>query len=99
MQIHPSDNVEVRDDGQKYALVAIAKGENVIKYGFPIGHAKCDITVGEQISPKNLSSNLAGLGEWIYSPYTPAEKEARTQLGELSRELEQEEARGGAPFH
>ena len=39
MRIHPSDNVEVRDDGQKYALTLIKAGENVIKYGFPIGHA------------------------------------------------------------
>lgn len=68
MRIHPSDNVEVRADGQKYALVMIQKGENVIKYGFPIGHATADIAVGEQVSPKNLRSNLQGRGEWIYEP-------------------------------
>ena len=51
MQIHPSDSVEIRSDGQKYALQPIAAGENVIKYGFPIGHAKRDIAVGEKIDP------------------------------------------------
>ena len=61
MQIHFSDNVEVRDDGQKYALIEIKSGENVIKYGFPIGHAKRDIKIGEKVSPENLASNLAGL--------------------------------------
>ena len=68
MQIHPSDNVEVRGDGQKYALTAIAAGEQVIKYGFPIGTAKADIAVGEQVSPKNLRSNLSGMGDWYYDP-------------------------------
>lgn len=29
--------------GHKFALRAIAKGENVIKYGLPIGHALADI--------------------------------------------------------
>ncbi|MBQ8248864.1 MAG: UxaA family hydrolase [Clostridia bacterium] len=68
MQIHPSDNVEVRADGQKYALAVIAKGENVIKYGFPIGHATKDIAVGEKVSPQNLASNLSGEGDWTYTP-------------------------------
>ena len=70
MQIHPLDNVEVRENGHKYALCNIASGENVIKYGFPIGHAKSDITKGEMVSPENLGSNLSGLTEWDYSPYS-----------------------------
>lgn len=40
MTIHPADNVAVNlETGHKEALVPIAEGENVIKYGFPIGHA------------------------------------------------------------
>lgn len=66
MQIHPLDNVEVRSDGQKYALTDINAGENVIKYGFPIGSAKSEIKKGERVSPKNLRSNLSGLGDWSY---------------------------------
>ena len=73
MRIHPSDNVEVRADGQKYALCEIKSGENVIKYGFPIGHATKDIEVGEQVSPKNLRSNLSGKGDWTYTPVRTAE--------------------------
>ncbi len=72
MQIHPSDNVEVRDDGQKYALSAIATGDQIIKYGYSIGSAKCDIAKGEQVSPKNLRSNLAGMGDWTYEPVATA---------------------------
>ena len=47
MIINPKDNVEIRDDGHKYALRDIAEGENVIKYGMPIGHATCAIKKGE----------------------------------------------------
>ena len=68
MRIHPSDNVEVRADGQKYALCPVAEGENIIKYGYPIGHATRDIEVGERVSPENLRSNLQGRGEWTYEP-------------------------------
>lgn len=68
MQIHPSDNVEVRDDGHKYALCEIAEGQDVVKYGFPIGAAKCDIHKGDKVSPENLRSKLAGIGDWTYEP-------------------------------
>ena len=68
MRIHPDDSVEVRADGQKYALVPIKKGESVIKYGFPIGIATQDIAVGEQVGPENLRSALSGRGEWTYEP-------------------------------
>ena len=71
MKIHEADNVEVRADGQKYALTDITKGENVIKYGFPIGHAVADIPCGAKVGPANLKTNLSGLGDWAY---TPAEK-------------------------
>lgn len=73
MRIHPSDNVEVRADGQKYALVGIARGSEVIKYGFPIGRATADIAPGEAIGPQNLRSALAGLGDWTYVPFSAPE--------------------------
>lgn len=87
MRIHPKDTVEVHENGQKYALNPIAAGENVIKYGFPIGHAKRDIAPGEKIDPSNLQSNLSGLGDWVYKPYEkPAESFAqRTFQGYLRK--------------
>ena len=39
--------------GHKVALHAIAEGENVIKYGYPIGHAICPIAEGEWIWTEN----------------------------------------------
>ncbi len=41
-----NDSVTLGQDivrGHKFALRAIAKGENVVKYGLPIGHALADI--------------------------------------------------------
>lgn len=58
MQIHKKDNVEVREDGHKYALTDIKTGENVIKYGFPIGHATTDIATGEHVHTHNVKTNL-----------------------------------------
>jgi len=69
MRIHADDTVEVREDGQKYALRPIAKGEDVIKYGFPIGHAVAPIAAGERVDATNLKSNLSGLGDWQYKPF------------------------------
>ena len=68
MQIHKLDNVEVRENGHKYALVPIKQGENVIKYGSPIGHATCDIGVGEHVHTHNVKTNLCGNLEYTYNP-------------------------------
>lgn len=54
--------------GHKVALREIKKGENVIKYGSPLGHALCDIRVGEHIHTHNLATNLAGHISYSYSP-------------------------------
>ena len=58
MVIHPSDNVEIHDDGHKYARRAIAAGEAVVKYGMPIGHATRAIAAGEHVHVHNLATNL-----------------------------------------
>ena len=85
MIIHPLDNVEVREDGHKYAIRPIAPGENVIKYGMPIGHARVQIDSGEHVHTHNLASNLAGLLEYTYKPdFTRLEvKTTRTFSGFL----------------
>lgn len=78
LQINHTDNVAVilADDnpvaprGHKIALRHIAKGENVIKYGFPIGKATQDIPEGEWVHSHNLST---GLGEDLEYTYTPAD--------------------------
>ena len=58
--------------GHKVALRAIAKGEPVRKYGWPIGHATADIAAGEHVHSHNLATGLSGLEDYAYAP-TPAE--------------------------
>ncbi len=52
--------------GHKVALTNINKGEAVIKYGYPIGHATCDIRKGEWVHTFNLSTSLKEEGEYHY---------------------------------
>ena len=54
--------------GHKIALEPIAKGGNVIKYGFPIGHTLTDIVAGDWLHTHNLKTNLDGELEYTYKP-------------------------------
>ena len=80
MIINKLDNVEVSlENGHKYALCDIAEGENIIKYGCPIGHATADIKKGEHVHSHNMKTNLSGNLEYKYepdfTPIKPAEEE------------------------
>jgi len=46
--------------GHKIALFPIAEGENVVKYGEPIGHVTCPIDIGSHLHSHNLKTNLSG---------------------------------------
>ena len=68
MQINKLDNVEVNlADGHKYALRDIKCGENIIKYGCPIGHATADIKRGDHVHTHNLKTNLSGEIDYKYN--------------------------------
>lgn len=68
--IHPDDNVKVNlDNGHKYAEKDIQKGENAVKYGFPIGIASENIKQGEWVHTHNLKTALSGEKDYIYTPY------------------------------
>ena len=57
--------------GHKVALRPIAAGEKVIKYGFPIGEAKCDIPAGDHVHVHNLRTLLSGELTYTYHPTHP----------------------------
>ena len=88
IKIHPADNVAVaiRDvetgipAGHKVALKDMAVGENVIKYGFPIGSLLSPVKKGELIDHTNLKTDLEGVLEYTYQPdlteIAPASDEA-----------------------
>ena len=54
--------------GHKFALLPIAAGQNIIKYGLPIGHALVDIAAGEHIHSQNAKTNLSDLDAYQYQP-------------------------------
>lgn len=54
--------------GHKVAIKNIYKGENIIKYGFPIGYAKNDIKAGEHVHIHNLNTNLKDIIDYEYNP-------------------------------
>ena len=54
--------------GHKIALLPIKKGENVVKYGFPIGHATEDAAPGTWMHTHNVKTNLEGEMEYTYTP-------------------------------
>lgn len=62
--------------GHKIACKAIAKGEDVIKYGFPIGIAKEDIAPGDWVHTHNVQSKLGDILDYTYEP----EKAERPEL-------------------
>ena len=67
--INEKDNVRVcLDNGHKYAVRDIKKGEQIIKYGFPIGIAGEDIKAGDLVHSHNLKTSLSGTLEYKYTP-------------------------------
>ena len=63
--------VELQEEvpaGHKFALKPFAQGEDVIKYGYPIGHTLQPIAQGCWINERNLKTNLSGLLEYSYQP-------------------------------
>ena len=54
--------------GHKMAVEPIKNGENVIKYGFPIGHATADAAPGTWMHTHNVHTNLSGEVEYSYNP-------------------------------
>ena len=54
--------------GHKMAVKPIKNGENVIKYGFPIGHATADAEPGTWMHTHNVHTNLSGEVEYSYNP-------------------------------
>lgn len=54
--------------GHKVLMEDKNEGEDIIKYGYPIGHAKKNLKAGEWVNENNLKTNLAGTLEYTYNP-------------------------------
>ncbi len=74
--------------GHKVLLRDVKKGEDIIKYGYPIGHAITDLKAGQWVNENNLKTNLSGTLEYTYLPVNEQlqiKKENRTFKGYLRK--------------
>jgi len=57
--------------GHKVALHPIGAGDEVRKYGWPIGRARTAIAPGEHVHTHNLGTGLSGVEDYSYVPIAP----------------------------
>ena len=70
--------------GHKVLIKDAPAGTDIIKYGYPIGHAKEDLKAGDWVNENNLKTNLSGTLEYTYNPVKEEltiKKENRTFKG------------------
>ena len=74
--------------GHKMALKAISEGDQVVKYGFSIGHATAAIAPGQWVHTHNMKTNLSGEMEYTYNPKIakPSPRQPGTFLGYRRRD-------------
>ena len=74
--------------GHKVLIKDVAENEDIIKYGYPIGHARKDLKAGEWVNENNLKTNLSGTLEYTYQPVNEQltiQKENRTFKGYMRK--------------
>ena len=69
--------------GHKMALKSMAENDQVVKYGFSIGHATVAIAPGDWVHTHNMKTNLSGEEQYSYNPNIryPVSQKAETFLG------------------
>ncbi|MEN2793287.1 altronate dehydratase family protein [Sphingomonas oligophenolica] len=67
--------------GHKVALHAIAPGEPVLKFGFPIGRATRPIAPGDRVHTHNVSTALEASGAYSWHPHKSAARAATPRPG------------------
>ena len=62
--------------GHKIVLRSLRAGENVVKYGFPIGHVTRDAEAGTLVDHSCIKTNLEGLLDYKYEPLDYVKEDA-----------------------
>lgn len=78
-------DVTLKDDitrGHKFALYDLKEGDQIIKYGYSIGHATCPIQKGQHVHSENVKTNLSGTKDYTYN------RVEKTQLKKVERTFE-----------
>ncbi|ATC24502.1 altronate dehydratase [Caulobacter vibrioides] len=58
--------------GHKIATRVVRSGDDVLKYGWPIGRATADIAVGDHVHVHNVITRLEGVEGYAFAPLPPA---------------------------
>ena len=79
---------ETIPQGHKMAVLPIEEGGQVIKYGYPIGHALAAVRPGQWVHTHNMATNLSGEVTYSYEPSVPAtvREEPKTFRGYLRKD-------------
>lgn len=72
-----NDNIPV---GHKFAIFNISLDSDVVKYGYPIGHATQAISVGDHVHTHNVKTNLKDDLSYEYSPVASSSSIANENL-------------------
>lgn len=73
-----NETIEIKSEikaGHKILIKDLKAGDNIIKYGNPIGYALVDIQKGEHIHNHNIKTNLNDLVEYNYEPKLKSQSE------------------------
>ncbi|MBO4670777.1 MAG: altronate dehydratase [Bacteroidales bacterium] len=71
--------------GHKVLLKGLKAGDNVIKYGYPVGHVARDAASGTLIDHSCIKTNLEGLLEYKYEPlFCHSERSEESESSEES---------------
>ena len=78
--------ITAREDipqGHKMALRSLAENDQVVKYGFSIGHATAAVQPGSWVHTHNMKTNLSGEVEYTYNPTIthPAPQKSASFMG------------------
>ncbi|MBQ7273526.1 MAG: UxaA family hydrolase, partial [Bacteroidales bacterium] len=73
--------------GHKIVLQDLKAGENVIKYGFPIGHVTKDAKAGTLVNHECIKTNLEGLLEYKYEPIFGTPSQTKTFCAENAQKV------------
>ncbi len=74
--------------GHKFALHDLNEGDQIIKYGYSIGHATCKISRGQHVHSQNVKTNLSGTKSYTFNkaPLTQLKKTERTFEGYVRKD-------------
>jgi altronate hydrolase len=64
----PGFRKDTADEEQILSQKPLAENDQVMKYGFSIGHAIASIEAGEWVHTHNMKTNLSGEIEYTYNP-------------------------------